>query len=436
MHFSDVYQIIKKMPKTDFVSSLVEKLKALEKNANTPNFIEFLTNNPVESSQDIFALRKDYDFMQFDKIIKGIDEILEDLKASKENARKNISDNHLDAIENILQDILSAAHQQKQFYDFYNERRSFYELAKTYATHYVPFNQENDPFKGTDFTGYCWGHTHQYGKLISEGQLRTLSDASNEELYKTNHQNWTFSDILFRRVGWYFRVSQEQKIRAMIWDVLKNMDTQATFNFNFLITNRGFHSTSLRMVGSGLEYYESNYGVVKFNTREAAVNFLAGHLLNEAMVVDGEVKFITVYKLPYANDPTQDMFADLPIAALQKEEVPEIEPKHSEKLQDAISALNSYIQVLREQGAGKGMIKANELQYLVAELKSLPTEDLKERVDGILANKNHSLMLNRGTGFYFFKSGFQSHSTTESLLQEISKAAEASVALQDIIVNI
>ncbi|WP_133139841.1 hypothetical protein [Legionella genomosp. 1] len=166
------------------------------------------------------------------------------------------------------------------------------------------------------------------------------------------------------------------------------------------------------------------------NTREDAVNFLANHLLHEASKVNGgEVSFITVYKLPYSNDPTQDMFVNLPIAKIENKSRSENQVDHPQELKEAIEALQNYINNLQADGSTKGRIKANELRYLIDELNSLPADEVKSRVDNILESRDHSLMLNRGTGFYFFMSGFKSHSTTESLLQDISNAAGKSASV-------
>ncbi|CDZ76629.1 hypothetical protein BN59_00903 [Legionella massiliensis] len=428
MHYSDTYNFIKQIKDKELAAQLKQELKKLEASANDPSFIHYLREKQDGQEKDIFALRKEYDLMQLNKVVIGIEAIDTKISEGKEKAyAEDVS--ALNAIQRILADIKRTAKKQVQTlnYRYRDNYQHFHELAQEFATHYLPFNQSNDPFKGSDFSGYCWGHTHQYGKLISQGLLDHLSTASNKDLYKTFRQNWTFADILFRRVGWYFKVNLEAQMRAAIWNALKDMDDQTTFNFNFLIKNHGFHSTSLRMVGEGMEYYENNYGVVRFNTREEAVNFLVRHLLHEASnVFGGEVSFITVYKLPYSNDPTQDLFVDLPLAKVKKESKSEDQVEHPQELKTAIHALQTYINCLQTEGATKGKIKANELRYLVDELNSLPVDEVKSRVDDILANKEHSLMLNRGTGLYFFMSGFKSHSTTESLLQDISNVVGVS----------
>ncbi|KTC99098.1 hypothetical protein [Legionella erythra] len=426
MHYSDTYQLIKKLKNKELANDLKQSLKDLEKSVNNPNFVSFLKKKQQEAdTRDVFALRRDYDQQQFDKVIAGIQTILEHIDEAK---KTNTADRDaLNKMKAILLDIKQTASEQKQKEtgsQFYTESE-FYSLAKRYATHYLPFCQSSDPFKGSDFGGYCWGHTHHYGRLVSQGLLNDLSEASNKKLYRDFKQNWTVVDILFRRIGWYFKVSLEEQIRQAIWNALKDLDDQSTFNFNFLVDKWGFHSTSLRMVGDGIEYYENNYGVVKFPTREAAVNFLASYLLAQAEGCEGKIAFITVYKLPYTNQPDQDLFQDLPLAKLEKA-TPSLDDKveHSQQLTAAIEALKSYIKPLRQQGAMKGRIKANELAFLCEELKSFPAEQVKARVEGILATKEHSLMLNRGSGFYLFKTGFKSHSTTETLLRDIVEAAE------------
>jgi hypothetical protein len=401
-----------------FAGKLQNSLKELEKQANDPSFIDFLKQN---KETDVFALRKKYDFLQLEKVIEGLEFILKIIEETKQE-----NDPNLKEIKTVLKKIHSTATLQKNHYDDYVDFNDYHQLAKKYGTHYLPFNQVNDPFKGPDFAGYCWGHTHRYGKLVAKGCLDYLSQASSKKLYETFTRNWTITDILFRRIGWYFSVQLEQKMRSAIWNALKDMDETTIFNFNFLIKNHGFHSTGLRMVGDGIEYYENNYGLVRFNTREDAVNFLAAHLLKEASkVIGGEVSFITVYKLPYKNDPDEDIWKGLSQGKIEKEKpsIPEAEVKHDKELEEAINALRVYSQQLSQSNI-KGKIKAKEICYLTDELDSLSVDKVMERVGAILANKDHSLMLNRGTGLYFLQSGFQSRSTTETLLRTIYKIAE------------
>ncbi len=418
MHYSDCYKYVKNIKDKDFAKKLEQDLKNLELEANNPNIVDFLKENK-DSGEDIFALRKRYDLMQLEKVVNGIKSIRKSIE--EQAAIKN--EPSFSLISLILKDIQTTAKSQLKNYDDYVNNDHYYDLAKSYATHYIPFNQSNDPFKGSDFQGYCWGHTHEYGKLSSEGRLENLTQASSKKVYNTYQTNFTLADIVFRRVGWYFSVQQEQKMRDAIWNALKDLDEKTIFNFNFL-TN-GFHSTGLRMVGDGIEYYENNYGIVRFDTREDAVNFLAGHLLHEAQASNSEVKFITVYKLPYENDPKQDLFSGLTdMGCIQKQpKGPKVE--HSEELAKAITALREYGQKLSEGNEIKGKIKGNEIKFLVEELDTLPAEEIKQRVDAILENKNHSLILNRGTGLYFISSKMTSHSTTETLLQDISKSAQS-----------
>jgi hypothetical protein len=415
MHYSDVYTLVKEIKNKVIQTQLNEQLKDLEQRVNTPHFITYLKEHQNEE-KDIFLLQKEYDIQQLNKVVNGIDELLNQPNSEHSSA--------IDSIKLVLNDIKRSAQTQIIFYDSWNIPGHFLQLAKKYASHYLPFNQSNDPFKGSDFPGYCWGHTHNYGKLVSEGRINHLSSASNKDLYDTFRQNWTFIDILFRRIGWYFNVNLEQKIRSAIWNALKDLDDKTTFNFNFLINKEGFHSTSLRMVsGGGIEYYENNYGVVRFETREAAVNFLAGHLLAEASHRGQEISFITVYKLPYSNDPSQNLFHELPLAKIENASDLLGLETHTPALQQTITALEKHILKLTGQGI-KGRVKANELKALIKEFKSLSPEEIIKRSDSILQNPQHSIMLNRGTGLYFFKSGFKSHSTTESLLQDIRNAAK------------
>lgn len=418
MHYSDCYKYVKNIKDKAFAKKLEQDLKNLELEANSPNFVDFLKENK-DSGEDIFELRKKYDLMQLAKVVHGIESIEQDI--DQQAAINN--EPSFTFIRLILKDIQTTANAQINDYDNYVNNDHYHDLAKEYATHYIPFNQSNDPFKGSDFQGYCWGHTHEYGKLASEGRLENLSQASSKKLYDTYQTNFTVMDIVFRRVGWYLSVQQEQKMRDAIWNALKDLDEKTIFNFNFLTD--GFHSTGLRMVGDSIEYYENNYGIVRFDTREDAVNFLAGHLRHQAQASNAEVNFITVYKLPYENNPNQDLFSGLTDMGCIQKSPKASKVEHSDELEKTITALREYGQKLSEGSEIKGKIKANEIKFLVEELDTLPAEEVKQRVDAILENKNHSLMLNRGTGLHFIGSKMASHSTTETLLQNISKSAES-----------
>ncbi|RUR00619.1 hypothetical protein [Legionella septentrionalis] len=426
MHYSDCYKLLKTLRNRELAAQLKIALENLEKEANSPTFVQFLQDN-TQSMQSIFALRQEYDVLQLKKVEKGIINLINTLEEQQQD------DPTLTQILNILKDIQTTAYRQSLACSF--QHSHFSASAEKYATHFIPFSQGSDPFKGSDFMGYCWGHSHRYGKLASQGSLNQLSVASDETLYDTFKTNWTFADILFRRVGWYFWVAKEMQLRQAIWNALKGLDDKHTLNFNFLINSVGFHSTALRMVGNGIEYYDNNYGLVKFINRENAVNFLASHLLQEARKNAGEISFITVYRLPYTNQADHDIFAAVPQSALtETASAPAEAVSQPTALTQAINALERYAPQLEKSNV-KGKIKANEIQYLVQELKGLSAQEIAPRIHEILENKEHSLIINRGTGFYFFQSGFKSRSTTETLLQAIYQAASGNIpALQNKII--
>lgn len=428
MHYSDCYELIRKIKHNQKRESLQFALEYLEKEVHNTSFVGFIKQSN-EPGKSIFELSIIFDLQQLQLVQDGIKIIINDITIEKDRASPEENEIYAE-IENILTNIRVTA--IKRSFELNDEPHdlSYFNLAKKYATHFLPFNQSSDPFKGADFYGYCWGHTHKYGQLASQGLLANLSIASDQTLYKTFKTNWTFADILFRRVGWYFFVNQELKIREAIWNAFLQLDEHNILNFNFLINTLGFHSTSLRMVGTGVEYYDNNYGLVRFKNRSDAANFLAAHLLNLAMTFEGEVRFITVYKLPYYNNINHDIFADLPQAKLEQEQQELNNPippesstppiiHNSNVASSAIKALSDYAAKLSQTDDVKAKIKSNEIEWLVKDLAPLHVAEVMMRLDDILNNKNHSLMVNRGTGFYFFMSGFQSHSTTETLLKAI-----------------
>jgi hypothetical protein len=409
MHYSDCYKHINHIQNKQLAAQIKKSLKKLELEIQSLNYIDYLKKNSG-SEKSIVELRREFEKKRRQETIEGINKIINPLENEKDNA--------IVEIKKILDNIkLSASH---YIHDSGSESH-FYDLAKQYATHYIPFNQAFDPFHGTDWNGYCWGHSHRYAELASQRMLDTLSVASDKKLFDTFSRNWTFADILLRRVGWYFKVSQETKIRQAIWDAFSQLDDKTIFNFNYLINTAGFHSTGLRMVGKGIEYYDNNHGLVRFKSRQDAVDFLCKHLIREADNAQGSVTFITVYKLPYSNKVKHDVLKELPQAKINPHSL--TRTPHGKSLQESIDKLKDYRMQLKTQSGIKAKVKANEIKYLTTELSSMGAEEIKLRIDSILQQKQHSLLLNRGSGLYFFKSGFKSHSTTEDLLKDIHSKA-------------
>jgi hypothetical protein len=422
MHYSDSYQLLKKVSSKTSQDLLESELKQLEERVSKESFVMYLQNNKA-LNKSILELRLEYDVQQLELVQEGLVPIL----ALIEQTKKSASDAdiaHYQTLLNLLKDIKTTARQRIHQLQHQSPDSDFNQLARKYATHYLPFDQSSDPFKGSDFRGYCWGHTHRYGELASKGLLHNLSVASDQTLFERFKTNWTFSDILFHRVGWYFSLSYEAKLREAIWNAFLQLDEHTIFNFNFLVDTAGFHSTSVRMVGEGIEYYDNNYGLVKFSNRENAVNFIAAHLLHQAENAHGNISFVTVYKLPYTNRVQHDVFSELPQTGLVQTDQNGENAVHSEALQTAIQDLQEYSQKLRQARGIKAKIKAHELDGLIEELRCLPTSEVGKRIEAILANPNHSIMVNRGTGFYFFGSGFKSHSTTETLLRKIQEQSQ------------
>lgn len=413
MHFSDCYQHIHNIKDEQKASKIKKSLEELEQKIQSMSFMAYLEENK-STDKSVTDLRQEFDIDRLNKAIEGMVIIKKELADETDDAIRKISA--------VLDNIIKSA--RNSSYRTHYHPSHYIDLANKYATHFVPFSQNLDPFHGTDFGGYCWGHSHRYAQLASQQNLFSLSVASDKNLYDTFRRNWTFIDVIFRRVGWYFsNIQQKQTMQHAIWDAFSQLDEKTTFNFNFFIDNVGFHSTSLRMVGAGIEYYDNNYGIVRFKCRQDAAKFLTKHMLTEAQNGWGNVRFITVYKLPYVNSPNHDELKELPQTQIEQKSNANKGYDLDEPLQTAIDKLAEYQKMLSKQSDIKAKIKANEIDCLIQKLGSLDAAEIKKQVGKILSEKKHSLLINRGTGFYFFKSGFKSHSTTESLLQDIHETA-------------
>ncbi|CEK10366.1 YopT-type cysteine protease domain-containing protein [Legionella hackeliae] len=415
MHYSDCFELVKKLKDKVFAEKLQRELETVEKLANSPTFTEFVKDD--KSTKSLLVLRREYDLARLQAVKKGIRTILDTYFAENEHE-----------IKTVLLHIKEAIKQRTKNYEELVNYTHYSDLAQKYATHYLPFNHLSDPFKGPTPVDYGWGHSQHYADLASRTELDSLTTASNKRIHTFAQSSHSLADIFFRRVGRY-SVDEEVKVRNAIWKSLKALDDKAILDMTITMGTNS-HSMAIRMVNEGVEFYDHNYGLVRFQNREKAVSFITAHLTHISTTAKEEISVIETYKLPYTNNHGHQIVSDLdksripvPVVSKAEDEKPPVQPNVSE----AIDALENYATSLKKSSDIKAKIKANELDFLAKELNELISAGaIQERVGAILQNKDHSLMVNRGTGFYFFKSGFKSHSTTETLLQNIHKAATPS----------
>jgi hypothetical protein len=422
-HYSDCYQLIKTIKDRDIRARLKAALKDLESDIHQESFVDYIkTNRGLIPAKNIIEMRNDYDHKQLQTVVSGIDKVITDFSLDKQLSETDYTENDfekLTQIKTILDNVKASAHTNidhfEYFYqDYYAE---FQRLANQYASDYIPFNQSVDPFQSKKYDGYCWGHTYRFAEMASRGILDRLSIASDKKLYKRFQKNWTMNDILFKRVGLYMRAMHEDKVRKVIWQTLSELDEHTIFNFNFSTPGIGAHSTCLRMSGEQIEYYDNNYGVVRFESREKAANFLSSHLVNMADKADYVADLISVYKLPVKNDPQHSIFDELPEATIQTADVdPVVSAPFVVK---SIADLLVYARTLDGHDENKSKAKAHEIRVFSKELFSLNEKQVLERVQQVLRNPNHTLMLKRGIGFQFFKDEDGNRTTTQALLRQI-----------------
>ncbi|VEG90950.1 hypothetical protein [Legionella spiritensis] len=434
-HYSDTYDLLKKLKDRTLTTEIKEYLESIERKVNRESFVEFIKNRrDTAESRDIMQMRYEYDKQQLTMVQDEIVSLQQKLMQVKTGGDLHDDDvTVLDDIGGILFNVKAIAGRNMDDLDARppdSDYSNYTLLANKYATDYIPFNQSRDPFQSEGFEGYCWGHSHRYAEMASKGMLNKLTIASDAKLYQKFRENFTPMDIVFRRVSLQLHAMMAKEMRKEIWKTMKQLDETKIFNFNFG-SPAGAHSTSLRMVDGGIEYYDNNYGAVRFNNREDATNFLAEHLINMAELDnpyfqkdrDPVINLMSVYVIPQKNNPHHSIFDDLPEAKIersaQRKEIVCDDPQVTK----TIVALFTHAAQLRKSENKSDQLKAFELGALAKELASMSSEDIQKRVSGILANKHHTLIANRGPAVHLLRTMGAYRSTTEELLSAVNQAA-------------
>lgn len=421
MHFSDCYKLASQIPEEAACKELIQRLTSVETDLRSKNFMDFLkvVAGKEESSLHWICdnLRKNpkrqysktsrlidwsfnYDYMVF---IKAKHLFQDEVTALEKPIRSCPSPEAIglySPIKCLLKDLCSGIDQKIQDLNYSIEiREQHFKLIKKYASHALPLCGFNDPFTG-DSSGYGLSWTDKYGKLVSTKSLDRLSIVSDLEIYEKSQKK---------------KVVNHSRTELTIWDAFSKLNTTNILSIAYRTTEESSSTIALRMVGSSIELYDSIFGLMKFKNRQDAADFLLE--FKELL----QIKFQSVDQLPYANDVKYDVFTDLPkMVCIEKQQpLTNLYTSESDNLNKAFKALSDYADILEQKPDDRAKIKSHEIKSLVVHLRSKQPDDLNQYLTQLLQIRNHPLMLNRGTGFYFLTSGLRSHSYTETLLRDI-----------------
>ncbi len=289
----------------------------------------------------------------------------------------------LDQMLNEIKITINNAKDNAQ-YSLYQPDDETYLAAKMFASEIVPICQGLDPFIGAGFSGYCWGHTHHWGKSIEHNNgIPDLRMISTEYSIKTWSRNWTFEDILMNRIGWYR--PDNNNYAKLLWNVLDQLTENDLFNFNFYIPGLGFHSTGIRMYGKkGIEFIDSNNAIFRFESKHDFVGFMMLHLYKHAAqaVPHSRATFITVYRLPYQNKqpsniPATTITPQERFAAIQYYEQHKQIWRNDEEKKYLRNIFNFKLQELNRSDAQLGLLQ-DLRKKIVDEMNRLVTVANKE----------------------------------------------------------
>lgn len=415
LHYSDCYTHLKNCQyeiSDVCYEQLRDALEQLENNTRNANFFDVIKDKP--STHSLQGQRYAFDKEQLQAVEKGLSHLLNTFFSEQIPSHKP----HFLALKSTLQQI----HETVKLQQKKTKPKSTYfdTLVNQYATIYFPFNQSYDPFKGNDFKGYCLGHNYQYAKLVADQKLDKLSHVSNAHTPYYAKKINSFWYRLFNNRGWYSSINEEKKIRQVLWETLAKMDEKSIFSFNYFIENIGYHAITLRIVNHGIELFDANKGVLQYKNRSDCVDFLTEHL--QELSSKKNISFISVFQLPFKNNPNYSPWQAFAKTIVPKEKKDTIH--HPQSVEKHLRTLSLYAKkILSQSKRLTAIVKAHEISDLVERLSCYTTEDIFAEVSHILDKRQHGLLVNRGTGLYFFNSQFGSHSTTEDLLKRLLVSA-------------
>lgn len=181
-----------------------------------------------------------------------------------------------------------------------------YLAAMLFAVDIIPFNQSYDPFYGVS-DGNCWGHTYHWSEMVSSKMPIDLRMITDNKILEDQKRNCTMNEVINKRVKFY--KINDLNYGDAVWDIVNRLKPEDMFTLDYKEPNKiwGFHATGIRLYGeSGIEFKDSNEGVFRFETKHDFVNFYILYLQNISNEKKADVSFLTVFRLPYKNDPFFD----------------------------------------------------------------------------------------------------------------------------------
>ncbi|NDH08672.1 MAG: hypothetical protein EBY16_03500 [Gammaproteobacteria bacterium] len=426
MHFSDCYKLASKIQKKDDREELIKRLKSVETVLRSDNFMDFLKEvagkeesshqwicnyflyNPkrqYSKTSRLIDWSFNYDYMVFNKAVRLFQV---EVTALEELIRSRTSPEAISLYSSItclLKDLCWGIDQKiKDLHDSIKLREQHFQLIKKYASHALPLCGFNDPFKYQS-SGCGLGWSDKYGSLVSTESLHHLSTVLDSDL-----------QIFEKRQKTRYLVNLSTT-ELTIWDAFSQLNTTNIISLQYLSNSTSLSTIAMRMVGSDIELYDSIFGLMKFNTRQDAADFLSGC----CELLPTKSRFHSFVQLPYKNNVNYDVFSVLPdMVCIEKQQpLTDLYTSASDNLNKAFKALSDYADILEQKPDDRAKIKSHEIKSLVAQLRSKQPDDLNQYLTQLLQTRNHPLMLNRGTGFYFLTSGLRSHSHTETLLIDL-----------------
>lgn len=259
--------------------------------------------DPSASTKDRLIARKEFEKKRLTMALAGLTDLDKQIDGLIDAKLKKKVSQQLAAPMQHLDFLLNNCDGQISFIKHYNkDLNNIYLAAEIFAIDFVPFNQSHDPFFGKS-NGNCWGHTYHWGEMIEKKKLDTRM-ISNAQILEDQARNCTVKDVVAKRVQFY-KISDAEYENA-IWDMLNRLKPTDLFSLDYKEPDGSwsFHATGIRQYGeSGIEFMDSNQGIFRFATKHDFVNFYLLYLHNLNNSRKENIKYLTVFHLPYQNDP-------------------------------------------------------------------------------------------------------------------------------------
>lgn len=437
----------------DDVEQLIQEIKQ-------KSFFERVQQQPV--NRDIATIRMEFDAERKSRMAAGLIQIISKYKLDKQRNPQLVKV-HAWLNESAEAISMPVYHNQNNCV-----MANIYILADIYASHFIPFNQSNDPLLGGEIVGFCWGHAKRHGKLAANNQLNQLSIANDVTLYRQQKAGTNIIDWTFRYKALY-KIKHTKDIENSLWRLLDRIDFQHTYALCYRFNGRDDgHATSIRRHFDGIEFYDSNIGLLRFASQQQFVDFMILYFDTVTTRSQTSIKQIELLTLPHRNRYARQKdvidqhlvginlhTADEKAAMIHKLSnapayttdaavsniyfnLPNAEGLFARKLtqlqagSDQTSITKAQLHSLRQHRhqlnkrsyndhySAKAQVKRAMLDQLIKDLELVSIDQALKQVQSILDNKHHGLMRTRGISFYPLYSKHKGSQTrTEDKLKDL-----------------